>query len=80
MHASEWPAVYLSRKEAFLKDGYKAIVVGSGGYEFCLAQDSGISDVRWSGDAVIISLEMAIGSVFMGHMDRKERTYNASPD
>ena len=45
MHTSEWPSEYLGRKEAYLESGYK----------LCLAQDSGITDVRWSGDAVIIT-------------------------
>lgn len=55
MHSSEWPAEYLSRKEAYLDSGYKAIVVSSSGYKLCLAQDSSINDVRWSGDAVVVS-------------------------
>ena len=55
MHASEWPAEYRNRKEAYLESGYKAIVVSTSGYKLCLAQDTGISSVSWAGDAVVIS-------------------------
>lgn len=55
MHTSEWSSEYLSRKEAYLESGYKAVVVSNSGYKLCLVQDSGISDVRWMGDAVVVS-------------------------
>ena len=66
MHASEWPSEYLIRKEAYLEGGYQAIVVGAGGYKLCLASNSGISDVRWVGDAVVISYKNGTRTRYYG--------------
>ena len=71
--AEEWPAEYLNRKEAYIDGGYKAVVVSTSGYKLCLAQDSAIIDVRWAGDAVVISYRNGTRERNLQEADRRLR-------
>jgi len=55
MHSTEWTEEYLIRKEAYLDSNHQAIVVSASGYKHSLGSDGGWIDVRWMGDAVVIT-------------------------